>query len=63
MILDDFLWLFFKNLWVINNVLTIKMLFTTNKVVYVLPGAGSKRQKQKTWNFTTKEILGIKVIE
>ena len=40
-----------------------KMFFTTNKVVYVLPGAGSKQQKRKTQNFATKELLGIKIIE
>ena len=52
-------WKFMSNKCCFNN----KMFFTTNIVVYVLPGAGSKRQKRKTRSFTTKELLGIKIIE
>ena len=34
----------YANLWVINGVLTIKMVFATNRVVWVTTGAGQKSQ-------------------
>ena len=54
---------FCENLWAMNVVLTNKNIFDTNSVVYVLPGAGSKRQKQKTQTFMTKELLGIRIVK
>ena len=54
---------FCEDLWVINGVLTNKNIFDTNNVAYVLPGAGSKRQKRKPRNFMTKELLGIRIIK
>ena len=37
----------YANLWIINGVLTIKMFFATNRVVYILGLSGSKRQNEK----------------
>ena len=34
----------YENLWVINGVLTIKMFFGTDGVVWVTTGAGQKSQ-------------------
>ena len=34
----------YANLWVINGVLTIKMFFGTDRVVWVTTGAGQKSQ-------------------
>ena len=37
----------YANLWVINGVLTIKMFFATNRVVWQTEWDGSKRKKPK----------------
>ena len=45
--MDDYFVRIYKNyanLWVINGVLTIKMVFATNRVVWVTTGAGQKSQ-------------------
>ena len=41
-ICDNFvrIYKYHANLWVINGVLTIKNVFGTNRVVYILPGRG-----------------------
>ena len=61
--MDDYLWLFCEDLWVINGVLTNKNVFSTNKVVYMVGEMGSKRQNEKIWDFMTKELLGMRIME
>ena len=41
----------YANLWVINGVLTIKMFFATNRVVWVLGVDGIKSTKTKNSKF------------
>ena len=53
----------YANLWVINDILTIKMFFDTNRVVHMLGQPGSKRQNEKIRDFMTKELLGIRMLE
>ena len=37
----------YANLWVIHNVLTIKMFFATNRVVHILRETGQNKKTKK----------------
>ena len=54
---------YYANLWVINNVLAIKMFFATDRVVKVTGEDKSKRKNEKIQDFAAKELLGIRIIE
>ena len=58
--MDDYLWLFCEDLWVIDGVLTNKNVFDTNRVVWVIGGDGIKTTKQKNSRFYDQRIIGYK---
>ena len=50
----------YANLWVINGVLTIKMFFATDRVVWVTGVDRPKRKSEKKSRFYDQRIIGYK---